>query len=308
MSGSRHHRFRGFTLVETAAVVAAVGLLGGMALMLQPAGGKGGGGPRETARQIKDSQQLRGIHQGLIMWAQNNNDEYPLPSRIDRKDATVAEKGRAKDTTANIFSLTVFNGMVTPEVYISPLEKSPHVRTYKDYQYDEPRAAVKPRTAMWDPAMRAGLSEESPGHISYAHLQPAGPRRSAWSNTFAMHEFALSNRGPEIRVVDRNENGSVTPRFARPDSLTLTFIGDPDTWSGHVVGNDNAVELLRNHLGDGKEIPPVRGRERRPRYEVEGKRWPDVIFFDETETAFNNFLGIFTKAGEEPADYSSIWD
>lgn len=315
---------RGFTLVEVGAVIGATALVGMVvALSLDPPppkdGAQEGGGnmvealarARQSARQIKDSTQLRGIHQGLIMWAQNNNDEYPLPSRVDRRNVTVAEEGRAKDTTANIFSIMIANGTVTPEFFVSPLEPNDNVRAIRKYEYDSPRAAVNPRLAHWDPAMRAGLTKESRGHISYAHIQPAGGRRGYWGNTFVAKEWVLANRGPEVRAVEQNEDGSVVPRFANMESLTLRAIGERDSWSGHVVGNDNHVALVEDFYADGRAIPAPRPRDGKPRYKTaEGMQWPDVLFVDEADDprSRNLFLSLFTSAGDEPGDYEAIWD
>jgi hypothetical protein len=315
------HGTRGFTLVEVAAVVATVGVLGGLVAISAdppPRGLQGGGGflealaaSRQSARQLKDATQLRAIHQGMVMWAQNNNDEYPLPSRIDRANHTTADEGRAKDTTANIFSIMVFSGLITTETLISPLEKNRSVRNYRDYAYDSPRGAVNARLAHWDPKMQAGLSKDSRGHISYAHLQPAAGRLAKWSNTFVATDYVLSNRGPEMQAVEQNEDGTVTVRLANTDSLTLRFAGAEDTWDGHIVGSDNHVEFASSRYADGRQLPAPRAQDGMPRYKAkDGKAWRDVLFFDEADDpeTSNLFLGMFTKAGEKPADFNAIWD
>jgi hypothetical protein len=313
---------RAFTLVEVAATLAAAGVIGAVvALSADPPAkdGQDGGGnmaaalakARQAARQQKDASQLRGIHQGLVMWAQNNDDEFPLPSRVDKRNDTVREEGRAKDTTANIFSLMVANGLLTTEMFISPLEKNRNIRNYRNYQYDSPKAAVNPPKAYWDPAMRAGLTPDSRGHISYAHLQPAGDRMKAWGNTLVGDQFVLSTRGPEISAVDQRPNGSVVPRFANPQSITLQLLGDGEIWSGHIVGNDNHVQLAEDWYGDERLMGRVRPLDYRPRYKSEDAReWPDILFFDERDDpkSANLFLSLFTRAGEAPKDYEAIWD
>ncbi|MBY0262375.1 MAG: hypothetical protein K2Q20_08525, partial [Phycisphaerales bacterium] len=59
-----------------------------LGLML-PALGRSGSSP-----QLKDSTQVRGVVQSLMVWASNNNGRYPIPSELDLEGRTVAEPGR----------------------------------------------------------------------------------------------------------------------------------------------------------------------------------------------------------------------
>src|SRR5215831_18923604 len=106
-------RCAGFTLIELIVVVVAVLIIVGI---LFPAFAIS----RQSSRQIKDSTQVRGIHQGMVLALPQNDDSYPLPSRLDKGDTTVAAQGREKDTTANIISILIYNGFVGPELCVSP--------------------------------------------------------------------------------------------------------------------------------------------------------------------------------------------
>src|SRR5690348_10048095 len=76
----------GFTLIELLVVIAIIGML---ISILLPALGQA----RRTARQLKCSTNIRSIVQSLILFGQNNQDNYPLPSQLDRANATLAPTG-----------------------------------------------------------------------------------------------------------------------------------------------------------------------------------------------------------------------
>jgi type II secretory pathway pseudopilin PulG len=85
---------RGITAIELVVVIVIAIVAVGVLLPYL-------GRTRCGSRQLRDSTQVRGMHQGLVFWRQSNSDDYPLPSLIDRKNETVAAQDRAKDTTAN---------------------------------------------------------------------------------------------------------------------------------------------------------------------------------------------------------------
>jgi hypothetical protein len=304
-------RPHGFTMVEAVALVAAAGVLSSLGLL---GFGQQPDAARDRARQLKDSTQARGIHQAFVVWAQNNNDQYPLPSAVDKENRTVKAEGKAKDTTANIMSLLVYCGSVGTEMLVSPAEKNPAVKAYESYSFDRPKKAAQPKRALWDPTLKASLGPDE-GHISYAHLQPCAGRLEKWTNTFNASEAIIASRGPEIASVahapddaERPEGHArpVVPTFAKADSLTLSMLGDGTAWTGHIVFNDNHVELQKKMLASGKQYSHKDLLYR----DAAGKKRSDVIFFDEADdpAGKNHYIGIFTGAGDTPAQYKAIWD
>ena len=306
----------GFTIIELIVLVVIALLI--VVLLLPARGGRG------NPRPLKDATQVRGIQQAFIVWADNNDGNYPLPSAIDVNNFTVPELGRAKDTTANIMSILICEGFITSELVVSPLEKNDRILPYENYEIENPTGATDPERALWDPKFSADFTSESGGHISYAHLIPDASRLAMWSSTFEAEEAVLSNRGPEMRSVERS-NDKVTTHFATPTTRTTKFFSNSssskkDWWSGNVAYNDNHVAFVNNIYADNKPIgqPKINPRLKLPQDDGSTLDIHDVMFADEQapegkdswREAFdaNQFLGIFTTTGENREDFTAIWD
>ncbi len=280
-------RRRGFTLVELGIVVIVVVAVVFLVWpILNP--------PRRvTSRQIKDSTMVRGVHQGLVMWAQNSQDRYPLPSLLDVKDATVAGSAEGKDTTANIMSILIWNGFFGPELCVSPAEANPAIRQMTDYMYSSPPKAADPANALWDPAFRADFTSKEGGHFSYAHMQFGhGARMGTWANTFSATQAAVGNRGP--KVTGRDGNGWAYDAA----SNTLLIHGGRTTWEGNIAYNDNHVNFETRMDPEGIAST------------LNGKTLADCLFFDEAEdaTGLNALLGLYSTSGSSPGAFTTIWD
>jgi hypothetical protein len=286
-------------------------VLGLVVVVLLPMLGK----RRPNTRYLKDSAHVRGIHQGMALFAMNNKDQYPLPSILDKANNTVAlAEGvdpTTKDTTAAIISTLIYGTFFGPEICISPAEANGNIVLDNDYQYAEPKGAVNPKLALWDPAFRADFTAAESGagvqvgvwvgggsNLSYAHMLPSGARLAQWTNTFNAMEAVLGNRGPKITGTTKGTRSEVTPAFDT-NSNTLLIHGSRTAWEGNIAYNDN-------HVSFESRLSPETSTYTDPA----GGIWYDLLHYDELDdaTGTNNFLGVFTQAGPMPAAFKSIWD
>jgi len=245
---------KGFTLIELLVVIAIIALLIGILL---PALGKA----RASARQIKDSTQIRGIHQGMVLFAQNNGEVYPIPSQMDKGNVMIAAGGK-KDLPRHFVSALIFNGFFSPELAVSPAEANGSIKAYDKYKYSEPDGMVgtDKKLAMWDPAFKAtskdtniGTNTDAIGGCSYAFMPFFGNRRVKWSNTFQSTEAIMGNRGPayDLGTAGTPPAWSLATTTPNADysarcgvgSNTLLIHGGRTTWEGNVAYNDNHVNF-----------------------------------------------------------------
>lgn len=280
---------RGFTVVELFFVIVVALLITGCIGIMLPALGRSGSSP-----QLKDSTQVRGIVQSMIVWAGNNNGHYPLPSEIDLEGKTVPEFGRAKDTTANILSLLIFNGNISPEILISPSESNTaQVQLFTSYQYNTPSSAIEPAKALWDPAFR-GTPIDKPaytpatgiGNNSYAHAVPTGERlKKQWTDSYSSTDAVFGNRGPSYTADDRatsRPKWDLMPGPLGTSSNTLLIHGGRTTWEGNIGYNDGRVDFETKPNPDGLTF-------KRP----DGKLASDNLFVNESDEAGGDAPGQF---------------
>jgi prepilin-type N-terminal cleavage/methylation domain-containing protein/prepilin-type processing-associated H-X9-DG protein len=251
-----------FTLIELLVVIAIIALLVGILL---PALGKA----RQSARQLKDSTQVRGILQSMVVWANNNAGEYPIPSRIDPTTNTTAATGESKNITSAVLSVLIYNGNISPELCISPAESNTGaVQREEDYESNNPQGAGMPANALWDPKFHGTPGNEgnasatnasSPANISnnsYAHVVYFGKRRAQWADTFSTTEAVFGNRGPQFTA---NDEGTypTTGRWTLLNgatgtgSNTLLIHGGRTTWEGNIGYNDGHVGFETKPNPDG---------------------------------------------------------
>jgi hypothetical protein len=285
-------RAYGFTAVELIAVLVVVAGLVVIFLPLLATPSRCGG------RYIKDSTQVRGVHQGMVMWAQNNKDRYPIPSLIDADNTTIAGDAAAKDTTSNIMSVLIYNGFFGPELCVSPAESNPSIKQMTAYAYDKPASAASPAKALWDPAFNADFTGGKTGHFSYAHIGPFGPRLEDYTNSFSATTPCVGNRGPAVSDVTYKSPTTAAPSFDA-HSNTLSIHGARTTWEGNIAYNDNHVNFETRMDPEGVTYK-----------DAGDATFADCLFFDEPQdkAGRNAYLSIWAKAGPTPADFRSIWD
>ncbi|HZW06557.1 MAG TPA: hypothetical protein VFF65_05490, partial [Phycisphaerales bacterium] len=173
-------------------------------------------GTRRThGRTLKDGLQIRNIVQAMTIFAQGNQERFPLPSILDADNTTVADVGRARDTTSNILSILIYNSSISPELCYSPSETNSAIAVHGTYDNARPATAVDPDKALWDPAFRCDFTTGT-GHTSYATAMTDGDpgpsfdkatgRLARWGATFNATEAVVGNRGPLVTGRDAAGN------------------------------------------------------------------------------------------------------
>jgi prepilin-type N-terminal cleavage/methylation domain-containing protein len=315
---SARRRGGGFTLRELLAVIILVAVLVAWALpVLHRA--------RNGATQIRDAAYVREVHKSMVMWAQTNDDLFPLPSLLDQDDSTVSVDGDAslKDSTGAIYSVLIFNQLVSRETLVSPATpETDRIRVHKKYDGSKPALANHPANARWDPSFRGTPFDDTPGlskrqrrisHTSYAHLAVAGLGRSSeWKNSLSSNFAVIGNRGPEETGGAWDpETGLIAsttladgPTGAR--SLTLLIHGSKTGWEGNIAYNDNHVVMEESSHPEAVQYiviqPSTYGASG-----IEVRRFGDGLFLDEGDSSNlsggaledtrdgNCYLGLFRR-------------
>ena len=227
-------RASGFTLVELLVVMAIIALL--LALLL-PALAKA----RATARQVKDSTQVRQIHQAWLIWSRAFNGTFPTPGLINRV-GTIPGSG-AEDQTqnshANLYSACIAQNYFSPQLCIGPSETSANVQNASNYNYNAYNVA---NDKYWDDVnFKTDLLGTC--NVSYGTLLIADARKAKeWKESLNSKFAVVGNRGVKDGSYAANDYNK---------SKTLEIHGGRNSWEGNICYNDNHVNFEQNFTPEG---------------------------------------------------------
>lgn len=212
-------RQSGFSIQELLVVIVLVMVMVSMNVPVDAAA-------RRTARRMQNSTQLRGIHQGLVAFANSNKNNF---AGFDSRGRIIAN---GKETTGNSgdgdtvqarFWIMLEGDFFTPEYAISPSE----VANVDEVEWGGRNGTA---TVKWD---------DNTKHYSYAMLGIKGVAGEAPDANFAGRgaEWKQTLNSQAIVLSDRNTGTNAT------NQVESIHTGDRGDWQGSVLWNDNHVQF-----------------------------------------------------------------
>ncbi|MEM9414579.1 MAG: hypothetical protein AAGA29_03755 [Planctomycetota bacterium] len=178
---------------------------------------------------MQNSTQLRGIHQGLVTFANSNKEKFPgLDAKGNILADSLADTGLSGDgdTVEARYWILLTANYFTPEYAISPRETDPLVTEY------DGDISLNPKPVVWDSQTR---------HYSYAMLSIDGTPGQPPSASGRYAEWQQSLNTQAIVISDRNTGPNATTGIHSVHSNT------PGDWKGSVLWNDNHVAFEQSH-------------------------------------------------------------
>lgn len=227
----RPRRAAGFTLTELLVVIVMFAVVLAIQIPTDAAS-------RRTAERMQNSTQLRGIHQGLVIFGQANKFFYAglnSKGQILPNDAANTGNSGDGDTVQARFWILLRGDFFTPEYIISPSE------TARVTEYD-PGFGNDADEVFWD---------EDVKNYSYAMLGINGLPNQAPEPAGRAAEWKETANTQAIPISDRNSGHNATDRV---QSIHTNEEGD---WRGSVLWNDNHVgfeqtQLMATKYGNGQ--------------------------------------------------------
>jgi prepilin-type N-terminal cleavage/methylation domain-containing protein len=201
-------RTRGFTLIELLVVISIIALLIGILLPAL-------GAARRTANQMKNSSQIRGQHQGMVIFANSNNSYLPGLSAAGRDISDLFGNGTNVNSTLPASrEWIMLNGQYfTGELAINPADSK----------------------TKWTSG-RVTTANFSYALLSITNTTTEAGRLAEWKDNANSQAVMMGDRG--LNGVTDNEtatNGGVIA-LLNLRSVWTTTNGD---WKGNLVWGDN---------------------------------------------------------------------